>query len=120
MRSAFVALQIDTVLADLPVASVKTGMLASSETVAVVADRAARGELPNLVVDPVLVASTGHPLLDEDGPAAYRDHLLPHALVITPNTREASLLTGIAIDCTADMAHAARLAWPTPAPGSWW
>jgi len=111
VRTDFVDLQLDTVLADMAVASVKTGMLATSATVAVVGRRAAAGELPNLVVDPVLVASTGRPLLDDDGPSAYLHHLLPHALVATPNTREATLLTGIAIETTADMARAAaRLA----------
>jgi hydroxymethylpyrimidine/phosphomethylpyrimidine kinase len=64
---SFVELQIDTVLADLPGAAVKTGMLASSATVAAVARFAAAGRLPNLVVDPVLVASTGRRLLDDDG-----------------------------------------------------
>ncbi|HUI02341.1 MAG TPA: bifunctional hydroxymethylpyrimidine kinase/phosphomethylpyrimidine kinase [Acidimicrobiales bacterium] len=111
VRTDFVDLQLDTVLADMAVASVKTGMLASSATVAAVGRRAAGGELPNLVVDPVLVASTGRPLLDDDGPSTYLHTLFPHALVVTPNTREAALLTGIAVHSTADMARAAaRLA----------
>jgi hydroxymethylpyrimidine/phosphomethylpyrimidine kinase len=107
----FVELQIDTVLSDLPVAAVKTGMLASSATVAVVARWAAQGMLPNLVVDPVLVASTGRPLLDKDGVDSYRNLLLPHALVVTPNLREAALLTGTPVDeirDVADMERAAR------------
>ncbi len=105
----FVDLQIAAVLSDLAVAAVKTGMLAGSATVRVVADRARRGELPNLVVDPVLVASTGRPLLDSDGPAAYLHDLFPHARVVTPNRWEAELLTGLSITGPDDMAAAARL-----------
>ena len=106
---AFVDLQITAVLDDLPVAAVKTGMLASVETVRAVGARAAAGDLPNLVVDPVLVASTGRPLLEGDGPAAYLAHLIPHALVVTPNRREAELLTGVVIRDRHGMEAAARL-----------
>jgi hydroxymethylpyrimidine/phosphomethylpyrimidine kinase len=108
MDPSFVDLQIDTVLSDLPVASVKTGMLASSGTVAVVGRWAAEGKLPNLVVDPVLVASSGRPLLDDEGVDAYLHLLLPHALVVTPNTREAAPLAGIAVDDVESMVRAAR------------
>lgn len=86
--------QIGAVLDDLPVAATKTGMLVSVATIAVVAERARRGELPQLVVDPVMVASTGRPLLEPDGVAAYCERLLPHALVVTPNLREAAMLAG--------------------------
>jgi hydroxymethylpyrimidine/phosphomethylpyrimidine kinase len=110
----FVALQLETVLGDLPVAAVKTGMLGTSRTVAVVAQWAARGALANLVVDPVLVSSTGHRLLDDDGAGAYVKLLLPHALVATPNIPEAAMLLGLDpghIAGVEDMADAAaRLA----------
>jgi hydroxymethylpyrimidine/phosphomethylpyrimidine kinase len=89
-----VAAQIRAVVSDLPISAAKTGMLARAETVATVGAMAAAGELPPLVVDPVLVTSSGHSLLDEGGVRAYRDHLLPHALVATPNLREAAVLTG--------------------------
>lgn len=104
----FVDLQLEAVLTDLPVAAVKTGMLGSSANVAAVGRQAAEGRLPNLVVDPVLVASTGRPLLGEGGVDAYLQLLLPHALVVTPNTREAALLTGSAVDDVEGMARAAR------------
>lgn len=103
----FVDLQIEAVLADLPVAGVKTGMLATSTVVEGVARRAAAGDLPHLVVDPVLVSSTGHRLLDENGPAAYVDKLLPYAEVTTPNLHEAALLTGRTITDVDTMAAAA-------------
>lgn len=105
---AFVDLQIEAVLNDLPVAATKTGMLATAATVAVVARRAAAGELPHLVVDPVMVTSTGTPLLDEDGVAAYLDLLLPHAAVCTPNMREAALLAAMPVTDLAGMEAAAR------------
>jgi hydroxymethylpyrimidine/phosphomethylpyrimidine kinase len=92
LEAAFVQQQIETVLDDFAVRSVKTGMLATAGIVTVVADLAARGLLPLLVVDPVLVSSTGHRLLEPDGIAAYLERLLPHALVATPNLREAAVL----------------------------
>jgi len=104
----FVDLQIDAVLSDLPVGAVKTGMLASTDTVAVVARWAAEGRLPNLVVDPVLVASTGRPLLGDGGAASYVRLLLPHAFVVTPNIREAALLTGAPVDDVEGMTRAAH------------
>jgi hydroxymethylpyrimidine/phosphomethylpyrimidine kinase len=90
--------QVRAVTNDLEVAAVKTGMLARPATVAAVAGLAARGILPRLVVDPVLVSSTGHPLMEVGGIDAYRDLLLPHAAVATPNLREAALLCGIDVD----------------------
>lgn len=90
---AIVTAQVEAVLDDLGAAAVKTGMLATPATVAAVADLAAAGRLPNLVVDPVLVSSTGHSLMDEGGVEAYRQLLLPHAAVATPNLHEAALLT---------------------------
>ena len=84
--------QIETVLDDFAVRSVKTGMLATRAIVSTVADLAAQGLLPALVVDPVLVSSTGHQLLEPAGVTAYLSELLPHALVVTPNLREAAVL----------------------------
>ncbi len=86
--------QVHAVLDDLPPAAVKTGMLANPEIVKGVADLAARGRLPNLVVDPVLVSTSGHSLMDAGGVHAYRELLFPHALVVTPNLDEAALLAG--------------------------
>jgi hydroxymethylpyrimidine/phosphomethylpyrimidine kinase len=91
----FVRLQIETVLSDFDVQSVKTGMLADRAIVDVVAELAANGLLPRLVVDPVLVSSSGQALMAPDGLEAYLTRLLPNALVVTPNLREAGALTGI-------------------------
>jgi len=94
----FVRLQITTVLGDFAVASVKTGMLATRDIVDVVAELAAAGKLAKLVVDPVLVSSSGHSLMDRDGIAAYLNHLLPHTLVVTPNLRETGALTDTPVE----------------------
>lgn len=88
---AMVEAQLDAVLDDLPVAAAKTGMLGSPETVRLVAERLAH--LP-LVVDPVLVATSGAVLGDEAVRAAYLEHLLPVASVLTPNRHEAGALLG--------------------------
>jgi hydroxymethylpyrimidine/phosphomethylpyrimidine kinase len=105
----FVAAQLDAVLADLPVAAVKTGMLATPATVELVASYARR--LPALVVDPVLVASSGDRLFTDDVSQVYLDLLFPHAAVVTPNLREAAVLTGRELATVDDMvAAAARLA----------
>jgi hydroxymethylpyrimidine/phosphomethylpyrimidine kinase len=103
LNPAFVGLQIDTVQADLPICAVKSGMLATAATVRLIGARAAAGALPNLVVDPVLVSSTGQPLLDDGGLEAYRRDLLPHAAVATPNLREAALLLGLGRDHMDDI-----------------
>lgn len=92
LEPAFVRLQIETVLDDFDVRSVKTGMLTNSGIVAEVAGLAEQGRLPGLVVDPVLVSSSGHPLMDPDGVTTYLERLLPQALVATPNLREAAVL----------------------------
>ena len=90
-----VAAQIDAVLDDFTVMATKTGMLATTETVRLVAERATAGALPSLVVDPVMVASTGRRLLDDEAVDAYRHDLVPHSLVVTPNLFEAAILAGV-------------------------
>lgn len=104
---AFVVAQIGAVVSDLAVAAAKTGMLATPGTVVAVAELVASGALPNLVVDPVLVSSTGHLLMDEGGVAAYREHLIPLATVLTPNLRETAVLTGRSL---ADLATVEEMA----------
>jgi hydroxymethylpyrimidine/phosphomethylpyrimidine kinase len=103
---AFVAAQLDAVLDDLPVRAVKTGMLASAATVALIGAGAAR--LPNLVVDPVLVSSSGAPLFPDEARRAYLTDLVPYAAVVTPNLPEAGLLLGGELSTVDDMAAAAE------------
>jgi hydroxymethylpyrimidine kinase/phosphomethylpyrimidine kinase len=98
LEAEMVREQIRMVTNDLALDAVKTGMLARPHTIHAVAEMAGDGRLPNLVVDPVLVSSTGHALMEEGGVAAYREHLLPHALIVTPNLRETAVLIGRPLD----------------------
>jgi hydroxymethylpyrimidine/phosphomethylpyrimidine kinase len=108
MDPEMVRLQVETVLADLPVLAVKTGMLANSSIVLAVAEMAEAGRLPNLVVDPVLVSTSGKRLLDEDAIPLYLERLIPCAEVVTPNLREARILADLLIDDVAGMVAAAQ------------
>jgi hydroxymethylpyrimidine/phosphomethylpyrimidine kinase len=100
---ALVVEQVDTVLDDFAVAAVKTGMLGQPATVEVVAGLATTGRLPHLVVDPVLVSSTGAALMGEGGLEAYRGALIPRAVVVTPNLREAAALCGVDVEDVATL-----------------
>ncbi len=106
--AAFVLAQVEAVLADLDVRAVKTGMLGAGEVVAAVAGLAAEGRLPQLVVDPVMVASSGDRLLEQAAERAYVELLLPHAAVLTPNLLEAQVLLGASIATLAEQREAAR------------
>jgi len=108
MEPGMVKLQVETVLSDLSVAATKTGMLATSGIVRAVSELAEAGRLPRLVVDPVLVSTTGSRLLDEDAVPLYLERLLPCADVVTPNLREARLLAGMSITDREEMVEAAR------------
>jgi hydroxymethylpyrimidine/phosphomethylpyrimidine kinase len=103
----FVVAQVEAVLSDLPVAATKTGMLATAATVRAVAALAAAGRLPNLVVDPVMVASSGDRLLEPEAERLYVAELLPRARVLTPNLREAEVLLGRRITTLGEQAEAA-------------
>ncbi|HEY6474309.1 MAG TPA: bifunctional hydroxymethylpyrimidine kinase/phosphomethylpyrimidine kinase [Acidimicrobiales bacterium] len=116
----FVRLQIEAVLDDFEVRSVKTGMLANAGIVTEVAALAEQGRLPNLVVDPVLVSSTGHPLLEPDGVAAYLERLLPHALVATPNLREAAVLGDTTVEELGPLEARAAVAEQLRQRGACW
>ena len=100
--------QMDSVAADLTPEAVKTGMLATSELVETVARGIRELELPNYVLDPVIVATSGDRLLDTDAEAALVTHLLPLAALVTPNLREARILTGEPVETLEDMGRAAR------------
>jgi hydroxymethylpyrimidine/phosphomethylpyrimidine kinase len=95
LEPALVISQILAVTEDFEVAAVKTGMLGDAALVEAVADLARQGLLPQLIVDPVMVSSTQHPLMAEGGVRAYREALFPHALMVTPNLREAAQLCDV-------------------------
>ncbi|MEJ5915270.1 bifunctional hydroxymethylpyrimidine kinase/phosphomethylpyrimidine kinase [Pseudokineococcus sp. 1T1Z-3] len=90
----FVAQQLETLLDDVEVHAAKTGMLATAEVVGAVADVLGRRPVQHLVVDPVMVATSGDRLLPEDAVEAVRDRMLPLADLLTPNLPEAAVLLG--------------------------
>lgn len=104
----FLGAQIDAVCEDLPIAAAKTGMLARAQVVQVVAERVRRRSLPNLVVDPVLLAKDGTPLLSGRGKELLLRRLLPLATVVTPNVPEAEALSGVRIHNRASLLEAAQ------------
>lgn len=106
--AAFVAQQIDSVMADIGADAWKTGMLSNSEIIRVLVDRARHHQVQCLVVDPVMVAKSGDPLLQDEARQVLIDELVEIAYVITPNHHEAEVLTGLEIRTVADMHDAAR------------
>ncbi|HEV8662462.1 MAG TPA: bifunctional hydroxymethylpyrimidine kinase/phosphomethylpyrimidine kinase [Candidatus Methylomirabilis sp.] len=104
----FVVAQIRSVLGDIGADAAKTGMLATADIVEAVARELRAFELRALVVDPVMVAASGDPLLDPGAEEAVKQVLLPLALVVTPNLDEAAILAGEKIRDLPGMKEAAR------------
>lgn len=105
---AFVAQQFDSVLSDIGAHAAKTGMLSSIPLVRLVSQKIQEYKLHQLVVDPVMVAKGGHPLLQTEAQKVLAEVLLPLALVVTPNLYEAGLLAGMEVTNRSDMEEAAR------------
>ena len=93
----FVAAQIDAVFSDLEVSAVKIGMLSQAAIIETVAKGLGRHRAQNIVLDPVMVATSGDRLLAADAVEALRQVLIPRALVVTPNLPEAAALTGATV-----------------------
>src|SRR6476661_8737569 len=107
----FIAAQIDAVFSDLKVNAVKIGMLSQAPAIAAVATGLDRHQATNVVLDPVMVATSGDRLLKPDAVEQLRRQLIPKALVLTPNLPEAAALldTSIAADESAMRDQAQRL-----------
>ena len=104
----FLGQQIDAVFEDIPPDAVKVGMVSSSALIRVIAERLRRYGAKNVVVDPVMVSTSGARLIDEGAEATLREELLPLATLATPNVPEAEVLSGISIKGPEDMERAAR------------
>lgn len=104
----FVAQQIDAVFEDIPPAAVKIGMVSSAAIIEVIAERLRHWNAQNIVVDPVMVATSGARLIDEGAVEALTAQLLPLATVITPNIMEAEALSGIPVEFAGDQAAVAQ------------
>jgi hydroxymethylpyrimidine kinase/phosphomethylpyrimidine kinase len=106
---AFVAAQFDAVATDIGIDAAKTGMLATSEVLRVVAGKIRQYGIEKLVVDPVMVAKGGMSLIREEAKITLIAELIPLAFVLTPNIPEAEVLSGIRISTLSDMKEAARI-----------
>lgn len=108
LPAALVVQQIDALADDLPPHAVKSGMLGSAELVEAVASGIAHRGLPNYVLDPVMVATSGDRLLDRDAEQLIAQRLVPLAALVTPNLDEAAILIGTGVGTPADMERAGR------------
>lgn len=105
----FLASQLDAVFTDIRPDAVKTGMVASSELIRVIAQKLKEYGAKNIVVDPVMVATSGAKLISDDAIETLKQELLPLADVITPNIPEAEVLSGMTIKNEDDMIAAAKV-----------
>jgi len=104
----FIRAQLRAVLEDLGADAVKTGMLATGEIIRTVADVLREFGTARLVVDPVMIAASGHSLMEHEAAPVMREHLFPLAAVVTPNLDEAAFLLGRRIRTVSEMEEAAR------------
>ena len=113
LPASLVASQIDAIMDDIGADAVKTGMLPNAAIIDVVAQKVVEHSVAILVVDPVMVTSSGSRLLEDDAVDAIRGALMPLATLVTPNTREAAALTGRSVETLDDHAalctHARRI-----------
>ncbi len=106
--ASFVRAQFDAVVGDIGVDAVKTGMLGSAEAAAAVVEAVVDHRIGNLVVDPVCASKHGDLLIEPEAVDVLREQLLPRAAVVTPNTGEVAVLTGVDVKGVDDMVTAAR------------
>lgn len=106
--SNFVAQQLDCIFTDIVPDAVKIGMVSSSEIIHVIADKLIQYGAKNIVVDPVMVSTSGGKLLSDEAIDALVSKLLPLGTVITPNIPEAKVLCGLDIKAQDDMTSAAQ------------
>jgi hydroxymethylpyrimidine/phosphomethylpyrimidine kinase len=106
--SDFVARQWDSVMSDIPANAVKTGMLGNASNINVTADMIDKYGVKNVVVDPVMMSTSGATLLASDAIDTLKKKLISRALLTTPNADEARILTGIEVRSQEDMEEAAK------------
>lgn len=104
----FLAQQLDSVFTDIRPDAVKIGMVSSIGLIEIIAQKLQEYHAENIVVDPVMVATSGSKLISDDAIGALKERLLPLATVLTPNIPEAEVLSGMAIRTPDDMVSAAR------------
>lgn len=104
----FLAEQIDDIFVDIVPDAVKIGMVSSSELILTIADRLHKYQAINIVVDPVMVATSGAKLISDDAIDTLKTYLLPMATLLTPNIPEVEVLSGHKVTCADDMIKAAK------------
>ena len=104
----FLALQLDAIFTDIFPDAVKIGMVSSAPLICTIAEKLEQYWAKNIVVDPVMVSTSGSRLLQSDAVTALVTHLLPLATLVTPNIPEAEVLSGLSIGTREDMERAAR------------
>ena len=105
----FLGMQIDSVFTDIRPDAVKIGMVSAVDLISVIAERLRAYHAENIVVDPVMVATSGAKLINDDAISALREKLLPLATVVTPNIPEAEVLSGRRITNSEEMEEAAKI-----------
>ncbi len=108
---AFLKEQIDAVFEDIYPDAVKIGMVSSTELIHVIAERLKFYKAKNIVVDPVMVATSGSALMKSDAVNSLIEELFPIASLITPNIPEAQVISGLTIESKEDMTKAAKKIW---------
>jgi hydroxymethylpyrimidine/phosphomethylpyrimidine kinase len=107
VNAKLVGAQIDAIIADIGTHAVKTGMLANSAIIETVAKKIRQHDLINIVVDPVMVATSGDLLIEKSAVAALRNKLIPLASIVTPNIPEAEVLAGMKLRGADEIRQAA-------------
>ena len=105
----FLAEQIKDIFEDIRPDAVKIGMVSSSGLIEVIAEQLKFYQAKNIVIDPVMVATSGAKLISDDAVAVLKKELLPMADIVTPNIPESEVLSGITIKTADDMVHAAEI-----------
>ncbi len=105
----FLALQLDSIFTDIIPDAVKIGMVSSDKLIRVIGDKLQQYQARNIVVDPVMVATSGAKLMEDEALAALKENLLPLAMLLTPNIPEAEVLADMEIKSPLDMERAAKV-----------
>lgn len=111
--SDFVGLQLDSVFEDIRPDAIKIGMVSSVDSIKIIAERLKKYKAKNIVLDPVMVATSGADLIKKDSVRVLKENLFPIATLITPNIIEANVLSGIKIESKEDMISAAKSIFDT-------
>lgn len=104
----FLAAQLDAVFTDIYPDAIKTGMVSSSPLIETIAEKLQQYHAKNIVIDPVMVATSGSKLIGDDAISTLKEKMLPLATLITPNIPEAEVLSGLTIHSEEDMVTAAK------------